>query len=72
MAKQSNISLIAAAALFGVAMISIAGAASGRISFNDQPDAMVTQLYTPSFAAGDQHDGMLASNVMPSGAQVQR
>jgi hypothetical protein len=72
MTKESSISLIAAAALFGMATLSIAGAFSGRVTFGDQPDAMVAQLYTSDFGAGARHDGVLASNVTPSDYHVSR
>jgi hypothetical protein len=62
MTKESRLSLIAAAALFGMTTLSIAGACNGWVAFNDQPDAMVTQLYTSDFGAGHQ----VASNVAPS------
>jgi hypothetical protein len=72
MTKESNISIIAGAALFGVALLSIAGAFSGKVAFDDQPDAMVTQLYTSNVATTDRQEGVLASNVSPSGYHVPR
>jgi hypothetical protein len=68
MMKESTISLIAATALFGIAMLSIAGAFSGRVAFDDQPDAMVTQLYTAGVAA----NAVLASNVPSPAYQLPR
>jgi hypothetical protein len=72
MEKKSIISLIAAAALFGMGTLSIAGAFDGRIAFDNQPDAMVTQLYTPSVGTSDGQGAVLASNVAPSGYHVSR
>jgi hypothetical protein len=66
MTKESNISLIAAAALVGMAVLSIACVFDGRLSFDNQPDAMVAQLYTSDVATNDRQQDMLASNVPPS------
>jgi hypothetical protein len=72
MTKEFGISLIAAAALFGMAMLSIASAADGRIAFDNQPDAMVTQLYATNVGTGDRPADTLASNVRQSGYHVSR
>jgi hypothetical protein len=72
MTKESNISLIAGAALFAVAVISIACVFDGRLSFDNQPDAMVTQLYTTTVASTDRQQDTLASNVPPAGYHVPR
>ena len=63
--KDSNISLIAGAALVGMAVLSIAGVFDGRLSFDNQPDSMAAQLYTANAATG-----VLASNVPPSAHHV--
>jgi hypothetical protein len=68
MMKESGISVIAAAVLSGVALLSIAGAFSGRVAFDDQPDSMVAQLFTAGLVA----NSMLASNVSTPGYQFQR
>jgi hypothetical protein len=58
MTEQSNITLVVGALLCGMAVLSIAGALSGRIAFDDQPDAAVAQLYTSHFDATYQQQAM--------------
>jgi hypothetical protein len=70
MTKQSSISLIAGAVLCGVAVLSIAAALSGRIAFDDQPDAMVAQLYTSHFGADDQQQAMLSGPAASAGQAI--
>jgi hypothetical protein len=70
MTNQSSISLIAGAVLCGVALLSIVGALSGRIAFDDQPDAMVAQLYTFHFGATDQQQAMLRGETASTGQGV--
>jgi hypothetical protein len=72
MTKDSSISLIAAAALFGMGVLSIASAFHGRVAFDNQPDAMVTQLYASDTGGSDRQDAVLASNVPASGNHVSR
>jgi hypothetical protein len=72
MTKVSSISLIAGAALFGMAALSIVSAFNGRVAFDDQPDAMVTQLYVPNVGTNDVRQQVVASQVSPSGYQVPR
>ena len=70
MNKEFCISLIAGAALFCAAMVSIAGAFDGRIAFNEQPDGMVAQLYTSNAGSGDRQEAMLDSKVAPPASNV--
>ncbi len=70
--NKSSISLIAGAALFCMGALSIANAFNGRIAFDNQPDAMVTQLYTSDAGANGAQENALASNVAPSGYHVPR
>lgn len=72
MTKASSISLIAGAALFGMALLSIVSAFNGRVAFNDQPDAMVTQLYVPNVGSNGLQQEVVASQVPQSGYQVPR
>ena len=70
MTNQSSITLIAGAVLCGVAVLSVVGALSGRIVFDDQPDVMVAQLYTPHFGATDQQQAMLGGETASTGQGV--
>jgi hypothetical protein len=70
MTNQLSIALIAGAVLCGVAVLSIGGALSGRIAFDDQPDAMVAQLYTSHFGATDQQQAMLSGETAFTGQGV--
>ncbi len=72
MTRDICISLIAAAALLGMATLSIAGAIDGRIAFDDQPDAMVTHLYAFNTGAHHGQDAVLAGSVVRPGHQVPR
>ena len=72
MTKESIVSLIAATALFGIGTLSIERAFDGRIAFNDQPDAMVTQLYASDPANTDVQTALLSSSLPPSGYHVSR
>jgi len=72
MTKESRILLITAATLFGMATLSIASAFDGRISLDDHPDAMVTQLYAPNIGTNDLQEARLDSKVSPSDHQIPR
>jgi hypothetical protein len=72
MTKQWHISLIAGVALWAVGILSIAGALNGRIAFDDQPDALVTQLYTSHPGATDQQQAMLSGQTASTGQSVSR
>ncbi len=72
MIRDTSMSLIAAVVLFGIGVLSIAGAYHGTIAFDNQPDGMVTQIYTFEMGTGGQQDAMLASAAQPTGSQVRR
>lgn len=72
MTKESIVSLIAAAALFGMGTLSIASAFDGRVAFDNQPDAMVTQLYASDLGTNDLQEAMLGARIPLSNYQTQR
>jgi hypothetical protein len=61
MTKEMCISLLAATALFAMGTISIGSAIDGRLVADNQPDAMVTQLYASD--AGDLQNAVADSTV---------
>ncbi len=70
MTRESMISVLAAAALFGMGTLSITSAFQGRIGF--APDATVTQLYASDLGTDDSQGALLASNASPPGYHAQR
>ena len=62
MTKEMCISLLAAAAPFAMGTISVGSAFDGRLVMDNQPDAMVTQLYASG--AGDRQDTLADSTVL--------
>ncbi len=70
MTKEMCISLLAAAVLFAMGTISVGSAFDGRLVMDNQPDAMVTQLYASD--AGDRQDTVADSTVLHHADQADR
>jgi hypothetical protein len=72
MTKQSMISLIAAAVLFGMGSFSIASAVDGRIAFDSDLGVTITQMNAATAGANDVQEAMLAGKTLSPVALVSR
>jgi len=72
MTKESIISLIAAAALFGMGTLSIAGAADGRLAFDNEPSATATQMYASNAGTNDLQDAVFGVKTLSPASQLSR
>lgn len=72
MTKQSIISLIAAAVLFGMGTFSIVGAVAGRIASDSEMGVTITQMNAATAGTGDLQEAMLGGRTLPPVSQVSR